>query len=295
MLPASSLARRPEPSQPGTLQEPRGHALAGPVWPPPPPPPAAQVPVQVSAIWWAPRWDDVLGGTRCSERARPAWPSTVTHQPRAPRPSRRGWTPPWVLWNLLHVTQIPSNPARPAPSRPPRWSGHSHGAGDTRSARAPTGRGYQGKDRLGQAQHVQVPCGGALGSPRARRGAQIPPHPGHQAGAHSPCRREEGAPAGNAGVRLASGPAGSLPPGLPPPRGPSAHKSPLWCGISHTPVPPLPRFLAKFQVSCRPARPPSPCPGQRCWAPTRCHPGGSRPPCPESSSPLQRPCKSRFG
>ena len=61
MLPASSLARRPEPSQPGTLQEPRGHALAGPVWPPPPPPPAAQVPVQVSAV----PGGGLLGGTTC--------------------------------------------------------------------------------------------------------------------------------------------------------------------------------------------------------------------------------------
>lgn len=114
-----------------------------------PPPPAVQFPVQVCAIPDGGLLGGMTcwGGTRCSERARPAW--TSSHPP-AQGPSHRGWTPPRVLWNLLHVTQIPSDPARPAPSRPPWWSGHSHGAGDTRSARPrPTGRGCQGEDRLG--------------------------------------------------------------------------------------------------------------------------------------------------
>ena len=176
-LPASSLARCPEPlTARHTAGAPRGRAG----WPGVSPSSASShgplpCPSLCHPGWWAPRWDDVLGGTRCSERARPAWPYTVTHQPRAPRPSRRGWTPPGVLWNLLHVTKIPSDPARPAPSWPPRWSGHSHGARDTHSARAPTGRGYQGEDRLGQAQHVQVPCGEALRLPQGGPQGADPP------------------------------------------------------------------------------------------------------------------------
>lgn len=188
MLPASSLARRPEPL---TARHTAGALRGCASWPGVaassrllPPPPAVQFPVQLSAI----PDGGLLGGTTClgglgAQRGpgppqSPTWPSTVTHQPRAPRPSRRGRTPPGVLWNLLHVTQIPSDPARPAPSRPPWWSGHSHGAGDTCSARPrPTGWGYQGEDRLGQAQHLQVPCRAALRLPQGGlRGADRPPH-----------------------------------------------------------------------------------------------------------------------
>lgn len=284
------------PHSPARCRSPAGTCWLARCGPLLPPPPAVQFPVQVCAI----PDGGLLGGRHAGGalvlREGPASPDLQSPTSPGPQPSgvdaAQGAPEPSACHpNPVRSRQASTVPATPVVRPQPRRWGYVF------SQARPTERGYQGEDRLGRAQHLQVPCRAALQLPQGGpRGADPhPPHPGHQARAHSTCGREEGAPAGNSGVRLASGPAGSLPPGLPPPRGPSAHKSPLWCGISHTPVPPLPRFLAKFQVSCRPAQPPSPCPRQRCWAPSRCHPGRSCLPCPESSPPLQRPCKSPFG
>lgn len=225
------------------------------------------------------------------------WPSTITHQPGAPRPSCRGWTPPGVLWSLLHVTQIPSDPATPAPPRPRWWSCHSPGTGDRRAARPlSVVRGHQGKSRPAEHSTSRSPLSGSPPSPPGWATRSRPPlnvldtkqEPTYVREGGGGASREHGGQTGRWPCSLSAL-------GAPAQAGPLSPQGPfvVWHFTHSRASPPsLPRQIPSVLP---PRAAPLPCPRQRGWAPSRCHPGRSRQPRPESSSPLQRPCKSRFG
>lgn len=303
MLPASSLARRPEPL---TARHTAGALRGCASWPGVaassrllPPPPAVQFPVQLSAI----PDGGLLGGTTClgglgAQRGpgQPGPPQSPT-SPGPRDPAVGGGCRPGCSGTFCMSPK--SRPILPGQHHP----GHPGGPATATALgiHVQPGHGPRGGDtrvRTASAKHStsRSPVGQPSGSPRVGCGAQTAP-PTSWTPSRSPQYVREG---GGGACRERRGQTGQWPCwlsafGAPVPAGPLGPQEPfvVWHFTHSRDSPPL---LSRQIPSVLPPRTaPFPLPRRGCWAPRRCHPGRSRPPCPESSSPLQRPCKSRFG
>lgn len=305
--PLPPLPGAQNPSQPGTLQEPCGDALAGPVWPPPPA--SSRLLPQSSSLS-----NSLLSRMVGSSVGRRAWGDSVlrealalhSHPPGPPQsPTSPGPRDPAVGGGRrpgcsgTFCMSPKSRPILPGQHHP----GHPGGPATATALgiHVQPGHGPRGGDtrvRTASAKHStsRSPVGQPSGSPRVGCGAQTAP-PTSWTPSRSPQYVREG---GGGACRERRGQTGQWPCwlsafGAPVPAGPLGPQEPfvVWHFTHSRASPPL---LSRQIPSVLPPRTaPFPLPRRGCWAPRRCHPGRSRPPCPESSSPLQRPCKSRFG
>ena len=268
MLPASSLARRPEPlAAQHTAGARRGRAGQPGVAPASrlPPPPSSSLAIHLlpwvvgSPVGRCAGGDSVL---REGPAGLARWPSTITHQPGGPETQPSGVD---AARGALEPSACHPNPVRSchaSTALATLWSCHSHSTGDTRTARPlPVEQGHQGEGRLGRAQHLQVPCRAAL--PLHQGGpwrADSPPCPGHQAGARVRAGGRRGRRPGTRGsdglvALLALCPGGSRPRGAPRP-------TRVLCGVAFHTLPCLPSLASLPNSECpaAPRGPPPPAP-----------------------------------